>query len=412
MGAQDLLNSFYSIDNLVSFEITMDPDKWNELLTAEPVNIGQRLPDGSYDMPLPPGKHYEWTTATSVTISGTKFPKKSIQFTNVGIIKKAWYGSKSFTKPAFKLDFSRFNAANEDLAKSLVGTDYFVLNNSKQDPAYVRQPLGYELFRQAGVPSFRCNFATVKVNGKFWGGDDHDGTHLPQDGVYVNLEFVKKKFLKNCFNNDQGNAYELEYLDDFDPERLSKGYLSFQGFSVYRDRTDLLRAAQEIKDRGLSGAKKVVDWDAYTRFYAMEALTWNYDGYNHNQNNTYIYNDEEAKADPQVEKNDINFKFIPCGIDQCLRSDRGMVTADKSVLSLLTVADKDAKAQLYDQIRKYADDIFGAKNIADVIHPYIDKELDVLKSAGASFNQADIDAVKQLIDNMNSWAYSKVGAPN
>lgn len=89
------------------------------------------------------------------------------------------------------------------------------MNNSKQDPAYVRQPLGYELFQQSNFASFRCNFATVTVSGKFWGGEDVNGSSTPSDGVYVYLESHKKKFLENRFNNDKGNAYELGYLDDF-----------------------------------------------------------------------------------------------------------------------------------------------------------------------------------------------------
>lgn len=92
MGAQDLLDSFYSIDNLVTFDFVVDDAKWAALLAAEPKNVGQRNPDGSYDMPIPPARHYEWTTATSVTISTSKNPTQSTRFENVGIVKKAWYG--------------------------------------------------------------------------------------------------------------------------------------------------------------------------------------------------------------------------------------------------------------------------------------------------------------------------------
>ncbi|KAF7506074.1 hypothetical protein GJ744_012225 [Endocarpon pusillum] len=412
MGAQDLLDSFYSIDNLVSIEIEIDSAKWNDLvLKASPRELGAPNSDG-------PQKRYDWVETTSVTISGTKFPKKST-FTQVAIIKKSFYGSLSFTKPSFKLDFTRLNKANEDEIKSLIGTDRLVLNNCKQDPGYVRQPLGNELLRQADLPSFRCNFATVRVNGQFWGGKDEitrngkvKTTFLPADGVYVNIEAFKKKFIQNQFKSDKGNAYEIDFSMDFDPDRVAEGYMSFEGFSEHKDRKDLLRAAREIKDHGLAGAKKVIAWDQYIRFFAMEALLQHWDGYNHSMNNAFIYNDQKAKADPDIEKNEIKFSFIPTGLDQILQYDQEILFSGwKSVLANLTIADKEANAQLNDEVRKLAEKIFGAKNLADSIYPYLDKETDVLRSAKASFKQDDVDAMKKRLSNMQSWAYAKVGAP-
>lgn len=241
-------------------------------------------------------------------------------------------------------------------------------------------------------------------------GQDHDGTVLPEDGVYVNLEAPKKRFAENAFGTDKGSLYEIGYLDDLVPDRLSKGYLAYQGFSdQFTDRKDLLRAAQEIKDNKLGGAKKVIDLDAFIRFYAMEVLTINFDGYNQNQNNTFMYNTVDAKADPQVDNGDINFQFIPCGIDQCLRFDRGMVTSDKSVLSQLVLADKDLRAKLIDQIRLYANDIFGPTNYEKKIGVYIDRATTTLASAHAQIDSTEFEATKSLVQSIHAWAFVKFG---
>lgn len=156
----------------------------------------------------------------------------------------------------------------------------------------------------------------------------------------------------------------------------------------------------------------MVDWDAYTHYFALESLVRHWDGYDWNMNNTYIYNDKEAKPDPDVKKGDINFKFIPSGIDQILGTrDTGILIGEKSILGSLTVNDEDAKAKLYDQIRKFADDIFVTKNLANSVHPFMDRELIVLKNAKASYSQGDIDGVKKQVDSIQSWAYAKVGSP-
>lgn len=79
-----------------------------------------------------------------------------------------------------------------------IGIDFLMLNNSQQDGSYVRQPLGYEIFRQGGIPYARCNFAKVIVNGQSL-------------GFYVNLEPMKEPYMQRNFNNnDKGNLYETE----------------------------------------------------------------------------------------------------------------------------------------------------------------------------------------------------------
>lgn len=425
--AQAKLDQFYSVDNLVSIEVTMNEDVWEKsVLKAVPKD----LPDPTHDG-IQEGKHFEWVAADNVVIYGTKFPEKT-EFKNVGIIKRSWYGSLSYTKPSLKLDFTKFNTENEATVKNLIGTNHLTLNNSKQDSAYIRQPLGYELFRQAGVPGFRCNFATVKVNGKFWGSANENETENtvttrspPPDGVYVNLEAPKKRFFKKCFKNDEGNLYKISYPGDFidpsSPSRkdASQRWISFEGFSDHQDRRDMLVAMQEIQGNGLSGAKKVIDWEAYTRYLAMECLTRNWDSYSFNLNNAYMYNDIGAKADPDAEKGDIRFKFIPYGIDQILSDRSGRDTGIlvqksdqfRSTLAKLLFADQDAKTRLFNQIRTYATDIFGDKNLKESIFQYVNKEVDVLKSAGATYKPGDIEAVMSQLRLIQQWAYEQVGAP-
>ena len=52
----------------------------------------------------------------------------------------------------------------------------------------------------AGLPAPRCNMARVSMN-----GDDL--------GIYVNVEPVKKKFLRENFSDDEGDLYEGTITD-------------------------------------------------------------------------------------------------------------------------------------------------------------------------------------------------------
>ena len=64
-----------------------------------------------------------------------------------------------------------------------------------QNGAFERQCLAYDFFAAVGIPAPRCNFAHVHVNGV-------------DMGLYVNVESIKKPFIRQHFSDDDGNLYE------------------------------------------------------------------------------------------------------------------------------------------------------------------------------------------------------------
>lgn len=381
---QDLLNSFYGIDNLVTINLTMPAQDWQALMHAEP--RGGRCNFGYI------GDRYDWFKATSVTVSGTKFPQSGT-FADVGIIKKSYCGSFSTTKPSFRLDFAHTVKANEDAAEKLIGTKTLTLNNSSQDQAYVRQPLGYEIFRQAGLPYARCNFAKVIVNGASL-------------GIFVNLEPYKKQFLKNLFaGNDKGNLYELEVGEDIDPAIVASGKISFES-GLVPDEKDLTLAATQMATGGLAAAKQVVDYDQFVKLFAMETLLKHWDGFTINVNNTYVYNDVVAVANPNV--SNVKLKFIPCGIDQILQEGRNFEIGGKAILARLIRNDAGGKANLFSAIRNFASTIFSKTNHDTVLKPYIDRMEALLNTAGVT-PTGDINIVRNQIKLVRSGAFQLIG---
>ena len=113
----------------------------------------------------------------SVTVDGEDLP-------SVGIRKRTWCGSRSAEKPALRVCFDEYVP---DVRWS--GVKSLTLNNAVQDPAYVRQCLGYEVFARAGLPASRCSFAQVTVNGR-------------DLGIYVNVEEVNRPDLARSFDDE------------------------------------------------------------------------------------------------------------------------------------------------------------------------------------------------------------------
>ena len=99
-------------------------------------------------------------------------------------VSKGFIGSQSTTKPSIKINVDEYVEGAK-----LFGVDNITLNNGVQDPSLLRQCLSYQLFDLAGLPSPRCNFAHVYVNGA-------------DMGIYVHVEPIKPAFLRQHFDED------------------------------------------------------------------------------------------------------------------------------------------------------------------------------------------------------------------
>ena len=225
----------------------------------------------------------------------------------MGLRKKGFLGSVNAQRPSIKINFDRFGTEQE-----FEGVSLMTLNNNDSDASLVKQHMAYELFRKAGIPAPRCNFARVTVNGEYL-------------GVYSHVESVRKDFLKRHFTKASGNLYEGQ-ISDF----TEKASGTFEGKTNENknDRSDLLKAIKALAvpdDQLLDAVGKVLDLDGFYRYWAMECLIGFNDGYTGNQNNFFIYNDPGSGR----------FKFIPWGADGVFRARSGKASQAGTPISVM-----------------------------------------------------------------------------
>ena len=392
---QQALDSLYAIDNVVTVRITMPQGDWDAVRTEQPKG-------GVCNFEWTGGSRYTWRKATSVEVSGASFPQGAT-FTDVGVKKKSFCGSLNSEKPCLHVDFGKFGDAAA--VEALIGTRYLTLNNSIQDPSYIRQPLGYRLLGIAGLPHSRCNFARVFVNGVPV-GQGFGGVNSP--GLYVNAEPVMKRYIERNFGNMKGNLYELEHHDDFRAERLP--FIATESLSKFENQADLKFAIEHIAAHGISGAEQMVDIDQFVKFYAMDFFLKHWDGYAGNTNNTYVYNDVDAVEAPGVA--DIRFKMIPWGIDQTLQPGRRFKLEDEGVIANLVRGDDARRAQLIDQIREYRDTIFNREFQQATLAPLMDQMQALLSGFGVPDVAAQIATVRRQLRLAASAGYLCAGLPD
>jgi hypothetical protein len=281
---EDETEQLFDPERVLEIEITLDPADW-DLIRHQNRSLLDVLGTGCLDAPAESPFTY---VSGTVTVDGTTLE-------SVGIRKKGFLGSLDDEKPSLKLKFDEYVKNQE-----LLGMDRLTLNNGKQDPSLIRPCLSYDLFRKAGVPASRCNFAHVTVNG--------------QDlGIYANVETVRKRFLRRHFDDDEGALYEGA-LSDFREGWTGTFEKETNKDAPAGNEIAELSAALTSSDDGLFQAiEPLVDVDEFLSFWATEVLIAHADGYAGNTNNFFVYRDPSSGK----------FHFIPWGIDAVLGGTEG-----------------------------------------------------------------------------------------
>src|SRR4051812_3007766 len=192
-------------------------------------------------------------------------------YSEVGIRLK---GSGSFQpsdkKPALAIKFNEFVSGVR-----FHGHSKIFLNNSHQDPTYICEAVGGDLFRAAGVPAPRTTYAQVDLNGR-------------DLGLYVLAEAVNKEFLAKNFTRTKGNLYEGSKADV--TEKLEKD--SGDDSKDQKDVKALAAAAKESDPATrLKKLGALLDVERFISFAATEVFTWHHGGYTMSQDNYRLYSD-------------------------------------------------------------------------------------------------------------------------
>jgi hypothetical protein len=269
-------------ERVLEVAIELDPADW-EILCRQERNIFDIFAGDCMAGPfVSPFTFFPGT----VTVDG-------ITVEQVGVRKKGFLGSLSQDKPSLKVRFDEYVDG-----QFLNGMRRMTLNNCRQDPSYLNQCLGYQLFAAAGVPAPRCSFAVVTVNGH-------------QLGLYAHVESVKPPFLARHFARDDGNLWEGT-LSDFRPAWIHTFEQKTNRDDPDPSALEAVMTALDLPDEEVVGAlEETIDFEAFLDFWAMEVIVGHWDGYTGNTNNFFVYEDPASDR----------LRFIPWGIDALFVDD-------------------------------------------------------------------------------------------
>ncbi|HTH48919.1 MAG TPA: CotH kinase family protein [Candidatus Limnocylindria bacterium] len=255
------------------------------------------------------GLDYPWS-AGDVEFGG-------VTLTNVGIRYKGngtFLNSMGTYKRPFKLDLN-----HTVKGQKLAGVSTFNLGNLAADRSFLSDTLGYEFFREAGIPASRTAYARVFLT--IAGKTDHRLL-----GLYVMAENPDDTWARTQFGR-KGAAlfkpvtYELfadigtnwpPYAEIYDPKTKLTHEQEDRMMALARFVTHSTDAefAEQLGD--------YFDFDKLARYFACEVLLANYDGILSNGQNFLLY------LDPRSNR----FGFIPWDLDHSWGEFPHLGTAD------------------------------------------------------------------------------------
>ena len=224
--------------------------------------------------------------------------------TNVAVRVKGngtYLGSLFGQKRSFKVDLNK-RAPGQKLA----GLDEFNFHNLVADQSSLSDALGYEFFRECGVPASRTAYAWLEMSVA--------GRMTNQAlGLYALVEPVNDAFAARWFGSKKAPLFKPVTYQLF--EHLGDDWAAYE--AIYDLKTDATPAQQQrviefarlvsraTDEEFARRAGEFLDLDEFARFLAGVVLLSNYDSFLANGQNFYVY------LDPRSNK----FGFIPWDLD-------------------------------------------------------------------------------------------------
>lgn len=299
-------------------------------------------------------------------------------YVNVGMHLKGAAGSFRGLddRPCLTLNFDKFQDGQK-----FHGLDKIHLNNSVQDGSYITEILCGDLFRAAGVPTPRGTHARVRLNGR-------------DLGLYVLKEGFDKRFLRRYFDNPTGNLYDGGFLKEItEPIERTSGEGDVKKYS---DLKAVAAAAMEPDPvRRLERLEKVLDLDRFLSFFALEIMTWHWDGYAMKKNNYRVYHDPDSGR----------AVFLPHGMDQMFWDARGSIYPPiDGLVAQQILAAPEGKRRYRERVAELAARLFTAEWLTNRIHQLQARIRPALEQISRDQAHDHDNAVKNLCNQVTQRA--------
>lgn len=173
---------------------------------------------------------------------------------------------------SFKVDINEYVSGQK-----FFNLKKFTLQNSFNDPSYMREVIAYDLLDAMGVATPKHTYVNVYINDELF-------------GFYLMLEVIDSEFIENNFANSNGDLYKPDGTGS-DLQWINNTMDSYSGIH--------LQSNEETTDNGAfinfieqldTGSTDVIDVDSLLRYMSVSVALSNLDSYHGTlSHNYYLY---------------------------------------------------------------------------------------------------------------------------
>ncbi|MCX8484023.1 MAG: CotH kinase family protein [Bacteroidia bacterium] len=272
-------------DQVNELEITIGADNWTAIRSNMKALYGFDF--GSGGMGGPPGTFP--TTEPDYVQTTVKFKGKTWQHVGFRLkgnstLSTAW--RSGIYKLPFRLDFDKFEAVQPSIKnQKFYGFKELSFSPGVKDNSLIREKLGSDIFRMAGMPAAQSAFYKVYID---------FGAGMKYCGVYCGLELPDDKMVIQQLGEDAGNLYKPESkLATFIQTEFEKKNNELAG--DFGDVSGFVKALQSTKRSSdvvawRTGLETIFNVDHFTKYLAINNAIVNWDTYGVMAHNYYLYN--------------------------------------------------------------------------------------------------------------------------
>lgn len=351
-------------DQVNRINITLTAADWQTIQTNMQTLFGYAFGAGGGQGGGFPDSETDYV-AVSVTMNDTEWYKAGFRLKGNSTLAQTW--ASGIYKLPFRLNFDKFEDTYPEIKNQrFYGFKELTFSPGAKDNSLLREKIGADIFRKAGIPAAQTAFYRVYID---------FGAGLKYCGVYTLVELVDDSMVETQFGEDDGNIYKPEsYLKTFTQSEFEKK--NNEDLADYSDVQALITALNS-STRTTNPAQWRTQLEAtfnvnhFLKWLAVNTTITNWDTYGAMAHNYYLYNHPVNKL-----------TWIPWDNNECLASRSG--PGGNSVnLSLSTVTstwpliryladDAVYYAQYKEYVRTFTDEAFAVSDIQQMLTTYHD----------------------------------------
>lgn len=248
-GSENALASAFNANAVQDLSFTITTANWQDILNN----------------PLDEEYH-----ETSISLNGITLDTVAIR--TKGNSSLSSVAQSNSDRYSFKIDINEYVDGQK-----FFGLKKFTLQNSYNDPSYMREAIAYDLLEEMGVASPKHSYVNVYINGELF-------------GLYLMVEAIDGEFLENNFANSNGDLYKPDGTgSDLKWINADIGSYSDINLQSNEDTTDN-GAFINFVEKMDNGSTETIDVDSVLRYMSVSVALSNLDSYHGTlAHNYYIY---------------------------------------------------------------------------------------------------------------------------